>query len=246
MENPNIKAKVVYDYGVNNDYPENKIDISDLDNISQLSKYVKNYNYGDIVIYDTYRHTGTFIIGKEGNLIENPDNSNSGYLSIPYEITQYLDDALYKYGDIYNINDIALRYDDKFIKNNINTEEYKILENWNWKLYWCDNDNIHIKFPNEESNDFNINKYNTYKIKKWYEARSEPKSSFRLEVISNDYDYTVPNIDCTWTMKQNSMSDINGTFKFGYFLEGPTDHKKEVIKTINNFYKGNRYTIIDF
>ena len=55
-----------------------------------------------VVSFSDFRDSETYIIGKEGKLIRNPDYSNSGYLSIPYEITQYLDDAKNKYskGDI--------------------------------------------------------------------------------------------------------------------------------------------------
>ena len=52
-----------------------------------MSKYVNKYNFGDLVAFSDYRDTGTYIIGKDGVLIPNPDYSNSGYLTIPYEIT---------------------------------------------------------------------------------------------------------------------------------------------------------------
>ena len=71
--------------------------MKEIKNISQLSDYVTNYNFGDLVAFSDYRDTGTYIIGKNGELVYNPDYSNSGYLTIPYEITQYLDDAVNKY-----------------------------------------------------------------------------------------------------------------------------------------------------
>ena len=51
---------------------------------------------------------------KNGELVNNLDYSNSGYLTIPYEITQYLDNAVNKYQGVDPIY-INLRYDDKFI-----------------------------------------------------------------------------------------------------------------------------------
>ena len=72
------------------------------------------YNFGDLVAFSDYRDTGTYIIGKDGKLIANPDYSGAGYLTIPYEITQYLDNAVEKYSD-HEVNCIDLRFDDKFI-----------------------------------------------------------------------------------------------------------------------------------
>lgn len=125
MEDSNIKAEYVY-------YCDADIDPVDVYNISDLSEYVKDYNFGDLVAFSDYRDTQTFFIGKEGKLIYNPDYSCSGYLTVPYEITKYLDNAVKKYKDL-NPSDIDLRYDDKFVLENINTKSCKILKTWNWK-----------------------------------------------------------------------------------------------------------------
>ena len=115
MENCNIKADYVY-------YYEADLDTSNINNISQLSNYVYSYNFGDLVAFSEYRDTDTYIIGKNGELISNPDYSASGYLTIPYEITQYLNNAVEKYSDVEPMY-IDLRYDDKFILDNINTKK---------------------------------------------------------------------------------------------------------------------------
>ena len=54
------------------------VDFENLHNISQLSNYVEDYNFGDLVVTSDYRDTGTYIIGKDGRLVGNPDYSNSG------------------------------------------------------------------------------------------------------------------------------------------------------------------------
>ena len=116
-----------YTFVKNSKLYENKNNIT---NVSQLSDNVKNYNFGDLVAFSEYRDTCTYIIGKNGELINNPDYSGSGYLTIPYEITQYLYDAVNKYKNI-DPTYIDLRSDDKFIKDNINTTSCKIKEEWN-------------------------------------------------------------------------------------------------------------------
>ena len=89
-------------------------DVKNITKISQLSQYVKEYNFGDLVVFDSDRATAYKIIGKGGKLINNEDNTHAGYLSIPYEITQYLDDATNKYSNTYYLSDIALRYKGNF------------------------------------------------------------------------------------------------------------------------------------
>ena len=123
MEDSTIKAKYIY-------YDDNikTEDFSTFRNITDLFKFINNeleYNYGDLVAFSKYRDTQTYIIGKEGKLIKNPDYSCAGYLTIPYEITNCLDDALEKYYEI-EIQYIDLRFDDNFIKENINTKSCKI------------------------------------------------------------------------------------------------------------------------
>ena len=140
-------------------------------NISELSHIVKDYNYGDLVAFSDYRDTGSYIIGKRGKLVSNEDNSGLGYLSIPYEITQYLDNAVEMYCHFgLSVNDIEIRYDDKYIKDNVNTEKCKILEEWNWEITWFPN-SIHIMFPNGVNEFFNIKNTDTQQILDWYQAK---------------------------------------------------------------------------
>ena len=69
-------------------------------------------------------------------------------MSVPYKITQYLDDALFKYEFAYGITHIDLRYDDKFIKENINIDDCKILKSWNLKLTYYYSNFLIVKLPN--------------------------------------------------------------------------------------------------
>lgn len=156
------KAKYVYKFSDMEDYNHIK-------NVSQLSDYISEYQYGDLISFDDYRDVGTFIIGKNGNLIPNEDKSGSGYLSIPYEITKHLDDAVSLYSDI-PVRDISIRYDDKIILNNINTPNCKILEEWNWEFTWFPG-SIHIIFSNGENEFFNIKNTDTQQILDWYQTK---------------------------------------------------------------------------
>ncbi len=162
MEDSSTKADYVF-------YCEDDIDISNINNISQLSKYVTKYNYGDLVAFSDYRDTGTYIIGKEGKLVKNPDYSDSGYLTIPYEITQYLNDAVGKYSET-EVMFIDLRYDDKLILDKINSTSDKLPKEWKYTYYTPENE-ISVKFPNSQHT-FSIKDTSAFKIKKWYEESS--------------------------------------------------------------------------
>lgn len=257
MENSNIKAEIVY-------YLEDPyLNRSNIDNISQLLKYLKKteirkdgWLFGDLVVFNEYRATGTYIIGKEGKLVDNPDNSYAGYLTIPYEITQYLDNAVEKYSNTYDLNDIELRYDDKFIKDNINTSSCKILEKWNWKFYYCGNHELNIKFPQGEVNTFDVKNTSAYKIKKWYEASHNEQIKFRLyyrvqgedemkrfeKINSNN---KLPKLPTTWS---RYLDGAGGGCDYSfeeYIYIGPKDEKIKIVKDVNKFYNGF-YHKIDF
>lgn len=248
MEDSNIKAEYVY-YCEDSKFYENEQNIT---NVSQLSDYVKNYNFGDLVAFSDYRDTGTYIIGKDGELVDNPDYSSSGYLTIPYEITQYLDDAVNKYQEVDPMY-IDLRYDDKFIIENINTTSCKIKKEWNWKLTLYSGYMLYIKFPNGKEHGFDVSKTSAYKIKKWYEASQKEQSKLQVffQVKGKKYNkfkkYTEknrePKIPSTWSYQWNGGGGgyENSYSKFTY--EGPTDEEEKVIGSIEKYYNGYDFTI---
>jgi len=65
MEDSSVLAKYVYQC------EDNEIDEYNhgFTNVSELSKHVTNYNFGDLVTFSDYRDTGTYIVGKDGKLI---------------------------------------------------------------------------------------------------------------------------------------------------------------------------------
>ena len=253
MEDSSVKAKYVY-------YCEEDLEYEELEkikNISDLSNHVTNYNYGDLVSFSDYRDTGTFIIGKKGKLIPNPDNAAAGYLSIPYEITQYLNDAVSMYGhNDLSVNDIDLRYNDKFILNNINTKKCKILKKWNWKISWCV-DSLYIQFPNGKSNNFDIGETDAEKILAWYQGSELEQAKFKInfEIRDEEYDKWIkkhgeknykwlsarPDIPDTWIQQNGSSGGGTRYHLSNYYFQGPLESKSEVLDIVHNFYQGFNY-----
>lgn len=88
------------------------------------AKQVAEFNemeFGDIMNeLSELRYVNAFIMGYNSNLISNPDFSNSGYLTIPIEITKHLNNAYEFYNDIINDPDISsiiieFKHDDEYI-----------------------------------------------------------------------------------------------------------------------------------
>ena len=134
--------------------------IDDYDDESQIIKAIdrkiKNslidFELGDVLQFSEYRDTYTYFYGKDGKLVRNPDNSQSGYLSIPFEITQYFDDAFSKYPDTSLYIDIALRYDDKKLKNDIGDLDSR----FNY-IYFIEENLLFVEYPNGKTKTFDYN-----------------------------------------------------------------------------------------
>ena len=249
MENSSIQAKYVY-------YFEDKKIIEynhNITNVSQLSKYVTNHNFGDLVAFSEYRDIATKIIGKNGELIENPDYSDAGYLTIPYEITQYLDNAVSKYQEVEYMY-IDLRHDDNFIKEKINTTSCKIKKEWNWKLTLYDtSDMLFVKFPNGKEQAFDVNQTSAYKIKKWFDASKKEQSKLRVyyRVEGDKYEkfreYSEsnkePKIPSTWSFEwEGGGGGLKNSYS-NFTYKGPSDEEEKVIKSISDYYRGCHFTI---
>lgn len=245
MEDSTIKAKYIY--------YDDKIKIEDFSkfrNITDLFRFINKdleYNYGDLVAFSKYRDTQTYIIGKEGTLIKNPDYSYAGYLTIPYEITNCLDNALEKYSEI-ETQYIDLRFDDKFIKENINTKSCKILEKWNWKIsYNNETQELYIDFSNDIKNVFNINKTSSNKILRWYNGSKLDQTTIELRYkIKKDlYNNEEPKLPPTWCLEYNGTCSNNKEIIKKFILKGPTIDKDKVINSINKTFKNINFEITE-
>jgi len=243
MEDSSIIACYVYEDELDFDEYKEFTNISDVENFS--NKKIK-WNFGDLVSFREYRDTGTYIIGKEGKLVDNPDYTDSGYLTIPYEITQYLDDATIKYKSI-EPSYIDIRHDDNYIKNNIGIVDKK----WNFKYVYSEYEGLSVEFPNKKNHEFNNctpeDIYNYYlgtleeqdKIKVSYSFKNEKYDEFKKN-HNGVYDLKINKL---WNMKSGSggggYKSSHGNLNF----YGPKRCKNEVLNSINTFFKGYDYTI---
>ena len=240
FEDSSVQAKyIIEDELENSDRFKN---IKDLDDYLKI-KGVTKYNFGDLISFSSYRDTGTIIIGKNGKLIANPDYSGSGYLTIPYEITQYLNDATNKYKNL-EVNCIDLRYDDKFLKDNFG----EISQSWNFKFTRIEENTISVEFPNGKINHFNTDTsaqeiYNFYlgsqkeqaTIKLYYSINGEKYHEFK-----NKYGYnTVPsNLPKTWSVEYGSSGGGSGHKHGNIIFKGPFDELTNILDILSQYYDG--------
>ena len=166
MEDENTLANYVVEDDL--DYDEFTYDdFLTIEDVQKICKWKINWNFGDLVSFSSYRDTWTYIIGKEGKLIDNGCyDGGAGYLTIPYQITKYLKDAKRKYNNLNHILFIDLRYDDEWIENYIG----KLDPNWNLKYTWDRYENGLIININD------LKKYIKYQIneknqEKWMEFK---------------------------------------------------------------------------
>ena len=243
MEDSLIKAKFVplLNNGEILDFTENT-NVRDLDDILDISEC----NFGDLISLDYNKNSRIYIIGKEGKLISNPDFKSFGYLTIPYEITRYLNDAVSKYNNILP-SKIYLRYDDKFLIKNFGYFD----KSWNFKFSY--EGALNVRFPNGFNCNFRIKDttsqeiYNIYLstlkkqilIKLKYNFNEEEKIKF-LHKYKNLYVY--PNIPKTWSAKVSNKQDrLNIYTTISY--KGPNEEKEIILDNINRFYYGFNYKL---
>ena len=123
-----------------------------IDKLSNILETKIDYNYGDFINFDDYRYGNMFIVGKNGVLYRNPDNSSSGGISIPLVISQFLYDSVDKYKDVANDIDVGC-------KDNI-LNQYVLNDNDKQKLkfYWVMDDELIAEDKNGKNVDLIIAK----------------------------------------------------------------------------------------
>ena len=249
-------TKIIFDITDAYDNFDYEFDIDEIIDKIKSMKDLKKYNlydgpyeFGDIVRLSEYRDTETFFVGEKGELIGNPDNSGSGYLTVPFEITKHFDDAIKKFEiDYLEINDIELKYNDKLILDKINTKNCKIKENDNFILsyYFYDN-TLEVIFPNGNHNRFDMNGLTANKIKKWYKSSQLKQSKITVEISVKDDDYIRfkkkykdnyhPKCLTTWSTDYGGGSYGGKNLIERIYYKGPSNETKKVTDMINNFFK---------
>lgn len=210
------------------------------------------YNFGDFIIcpysYSCNGKVGTgyniFCISKNDKVVKIPNENEYSGWTIPYGVTKYLRNASLKFKDYDWIEYLYIRYDDKFVRKNLNRKKCKILKNWNWKimLHMFEN-KLTIQFDNKTTKTFNINKkLNTPKLLEWYESTKLEQSKIYLEIVvplekKKDFFkklyFFKSNLPFTWNLQEIDVPSIEDFINKKYLLEGPKINQAKIIKSIN-------------
>jgi len=224
--------------------------------------------FGDIIQFCKDKAYDTYIIGYNNEFIYAPkyDETGSGNLVIPYEITKYTRNAVELYKNIHlNITKIYVRHDDLFITKIMGP----IDKSWNGKIAWiCSDNSIEVNFNdvivnkdvNNHDNDDNDdihdeNKIITIKIDETfnYQKIETIKQNMNKKQISykckidfyenEDCDDTEfielikPKLYHSYYYDTNIKLYIEDVFSYEYIIIGPEEDKGLFEKKMHDFYK---------
>ena len=224
--------------------------------------------FGDIIQFCKDKAYDTYIIGYNNEFIYAPkyDETGTGNLVIPYEITKYTRNAVELYKNIHpNLTKIYVRHDDLFITKIMG----QIDKSWNGKIAWLSNDNsIEVNFNdvvvnkdvNDDDDDDNIedndeNKIITIKIDETfnYQKIETIKKNMNKKQISykckidfyenEDCDDTEfidlikPKLYQSYYYDTNIKLDVQDVFSYEYIIIGPEEDKELFEKKMHDFYE---------
>ena len=254
---PSIVAYTTPNFGPEKLYKE---DSDDFKTMNDVFNYIQKfyYNFGDFIICPYYDKkegisgNNIYCISKNDKVVKIPNEEEYKNWTIPYGVTKYLRNSLLKFRDFPWIKNMYIRYDDKFVRKNLNTKKCKILKKWNWKIMLClDENKINIQFDNKTTKTFYINKkLKTYKLLKWYESSKleQSKINFNINVpLDKKKDFFKKlyffkrNLHFTWNLQEINVSSKEGFVTKNYVLKGPKIYQSKITKYIN--YKFNNFDI---
>ena len=199
---------------------------------------------GDAIKYSSYRDTETRFLGWNGELIENPDLSGSGYLTIPLEVTKHFKNAVKYYRNILRGDTISivLRRSDEWV---VKKYGRRLPKGWT-VTYWVheiDIGQIYIEFDDGRGENFDL--FATYEeIKSYYDKLDEPRVRYSLYLNADDYknwgryeqsrDIKLPS---SWKCTQNG-SGGGRAYKATYEFYGPKSDRKAALAAIREYYDG--------
>lgn len=222
--------------------------------------------HGDVLSFNEYRDVESQIAVLRDNgsitLIPNPDDSGSGYLTIPIEVLANVSDALDLYRVVIKESDVGqtgsinfnLSPQDKFVVDHLG----HVPSDWLFDLQLIMGEvaEFSIKIPGFEWDTFDINSdvINHELIEERYLSGSPLVSIYVRVDLSNGDEYErymtkygntysqFPSIPSSWLRE----SFGGGTSKsWGWRFHGPQLRREEVEKNINEFLEGFTYQFVD-
>ncbi|CAF0960042.1 unnamed protein product [Didymodactylos carnosus] len=210
---------------------------------------------GDLLSWAKYRASETYFVLEDGTLLKNPDRSGSGYLTIPYLITQHTRNVMMMYEYVINelgkdyVSTIEMHPQDQFIIKNYgqlpeqmctrNIEYiYDPLEKF---LY------VHVGGASGKSKEFKLGETSVKDIQQWYDGVKEEQAQFRVKynfdgVNHQKYlQYKLQNekihVPKTWTIQPGITDAGHDHLRGEWILNGDRKHLNDAKKQIQEYYK---------
>ena len=242
-------------YGTDN--PTNEAEVQAL-----VVKY--DLKHGDVVSFDEYRDVESQIAvcRDDGTitLIPNPDDSGSGYLTIPKEVLANVSNALDLYRVVINETDagqtgsinLNLSPQDKFVVDRLG----HVPSDWSFDLVLIEGEmtDFSIKIPGFEWDTFDPDSITRELVEERYLSGS-PLVSVHVRVdLSNgdEFERYVAKYGNTYSQFPNiPLSWLRGSFgggtgkSWGWRFHGPQSRREEVEKSIKEFLEGFTYQFVE-
>ncbi|CAF0976375.1 unnamed protein product [Didymodactylos carnosus] len=210
---------------------------------------------GDVLSWAKYRASECYFVLDDGTLLKNPDRSGSGYLTIPFIITQHTRNVMMMYEYVLNelgkdyVSTIEMHPQDKFIVRNYgelpermctrNLEYiYDPLEKF---LY------VHVTGTSGKSKEFKLGETTVKDIEQWYNGIKDEQAQLRVQYNFDgvqyqkyrDYklQYETIQIPKTWTIQPGITNAGHDHIRGEWILTGDRKHVNDAKKQILEFYK---------
>ena len=216
--------------------------------------------FGDIIQFSNDKAYDSYIIGYNNEFIYAPDydDTGTGNLIIPYEITKYTRNAVELYKNIHsNLTKIYVRYDDLFITKIMGL----IDKSWTGKIaFLCHSNSIEVNFNNTNDNDDDENNNDVNKI--IMIEIDEHLTSQKIEIMKKNVNKKQIMYNCKIEFYENEECDdsdfihlikpplyktfsydiyfnlnIQDVFSYEYNIIGPEEDKELFEKAIYDFYE---------
>merc|ERR1712050_284709 len=239
----------------------------------EINRYVLNHNlqHGDLVNFDEYRESATKIVYFDPSstmyrFISNPDESGSGYLTIPKEILKDVTDFKSKYAEVlnyiednYEVINFHVSPSDDFITKKFGFSP----KGYEFDVYLQGKDIIEVfavrkGVQNWEEFDYDYERVTWKQIVEFFKANAQEKTSFSVKVTLNEEDMKVyknkyggqftydwmkaqPTLPVGWKLERGATTMSTNHIEWNWRFIGPEKTTSQAKSSVKKFLDGFKY-----
>jgi hypothetical protein len=229
--------------------------------------------HGDIFTKDGSRHGRSVIACRDPStgsmsFLKNPDESGSGYLTIPAKILEPVTDALAKYKVLIDNPSISPTFNlhisphDIWFLTNLGTDALSQIQDWDFDLHFTAGslEEVYIKPPHILKPHAFLPPLQWNSIKEFFHYKGLAQCWFSVSVTLDEaalgryrekysphkkYGWltTKPDLGPMWSLESGGCGVRSGHNHFTWMLEGPLNMMDTAVKQIEEWFEGFDYTI---